>query len=505
MRSLATQQNDGKRAAPSFRKVLRYGFIHWATLRLRLTLWNTAVVLIATLATLAAVLLGSRAALFREADAVLAGEVAEIVLAIRDLHPDTRAVIEELRRKAVGHEPRGWFTQLLDASGATLWSSAGCPDEVIHFQGLAPGDRATTGIELVQVGDFRFAWQQVDTPSHSPLSVRIGMSTAYLDEDVNELARLLVGIGVFVGLLTPIGGFWLAVRATRPIADILKAAVRLEPTRLTDRLPVRGTNDELDHLASTINRLLNQIAQHVERQESFIADAAHELRGPLAAIRNTLEMALSPQRSKEDVHQMLQEAIEQTSQLSKLASDLLVLAEQSEVSVPQHAATVDVRQITSGMVDMFSGAAEEAGVEISWHDQSDASHELRVAGIATRLREVISNLLDNALQFTPRGGSIRVALETNPAQRTIALVIEDTGCGIAESDVARVFDRFFQANAARDRRDGRRGGGLGLAICRAIIESHGGTIDLQSQPADDSPGWTKVTVTLPWSPQDAPA
>lgn len=502
MRSPPTHPDDTPAPTHS-RGLLRRAFIHWATLRLRLTLWNTAVVLLATLATLAAVLVGSRAALFREADAVLAGEVAEIVLAIRDLHPDTQAVIEELRRKAVGHEQRGWFTQLLDASGTTLWSSEGCPEEVLEVQGPPPADHAAHDIELVQVGDYRFAWQKVDTPSHSPLSVRIGMSTSYLDEDVNDLARLLMVIGLLVSLLTPVGGFWLALRATRPIADILKAAVRLEPTRLTDRLPVRGTNDELDRLARTINTLLDQIAQHVERQESFIADAAHELRGPLTAIRNTLEMALASRLPAEDSQQFLQDAIEQTSQLSKLASDLLVLAESSEISVPHSAADVDMQEIASGMVDMFSGAAEEAGIDVTCEVRGNMSGHLRVAGIATRLREVVSNLLENALRFTPRGGSIRVAVEANPASRTISLFVEDTGCGIGQSDVARVFDRFYQADAGRNRRDGRRGGGLGLSICRAIVESHGGTIDLQSQPANGSPGWTRVTVTLPWSRQDA--
>lgn len=490
------------------RRQRRHALIHWATLRLRLTLWNTAVVLTALLATLAAVLFGARAALFREADAVLSGEVAEIVLAIRDLHPDTQAVIEELRRKAVGHEQRGWFTQLLDADGGTLWSSEGCPGDVIGYRGPSPTDKAAADTELVQVGDYRFAWQEVDTPSHAPLSVRIGMSTAYLDEDVNALARLLVVIGGLAALLTPLGGFWLAVRATRPIAEILRAAVRLEPTRLTDRLPVRGTNDELDRLAITVNRLLDQIARHVERQESFIADAAHELRGPLAAIRNTLELAMSSRLPPEDVRHLLDEAIEQTAQLTKLAGDLLVLAEASESSAVREAGVVDLRLVASDIVDMFSGVAEEAGIEVSCKDHCEGAGSSHVAGISTRLREVTSNLLENAIRFTPRGGSIQVAVAANPADRTVTLTVEDTGSGIAESDVARVFDRFYQASAARDRRDGRRGGGLGLSISKAIVEAHGGTIDLESQPANGGPGWTRVTVTLPWTattPQGASA
>lgn len=481
---------------PASRPVRR-ALIHWATLRLRLTIWNTAVVLTALLATLAAVLFGARAALFREADAVLAGEVAEIVLAIRDLHPDTQAVIEELRRKAVGHEQRGWFTQLLDSAGGTLWASDGCPPDVLRYQGPPSADRPSSHSELVQVRDYRFAWQKVDTPSHSPLSVRIGMSTAYLDEDVNDLARLLVVIGALAGLLTPLGGFWLAVRATRPIAEILRAAVRLEPTRLTDRLPVRGTKDELDRLAITINRLLDQIARHVERQESFIADAAHELRGPLAAIRNTLELAVSPRLPPEDVRHMLEDAIEQTSQLTKLASDLLVLAEASGEAAARETAFVDLRKVATDIVDMFSGVAEEAGISVICEDQCDCGSSGHVAGISSRLREVASNLLENAIRFTPRGGSIRVTVATNLRDHVVTLTVEDTGGGIAESDVPRVFDRFYQANAARDRRDERRGGGLGLSICKAVVEAHGGTINLESQLANGTPGWTRVTVTLP--------
>jgi two-component system heavy metal sensor histidine kinase CusS len=475
----------------------RRAFIHWATLRLRLTLWNTAVVLTALLATLAAVLFGARAALFREADAVLAGEVAEIVLAIRDLHPDTQSVIEELRRKAVGHGQRGWFTQLLDADGTTLWSSDRCPVDVLRFQGPPSADRPSSHSELVQVGDYRFAWQKVDTPSHAPLSVRIGMSTAYLDEDVNDLARLLVVIGALSGLLTPLGGFWLAVRATRPIAEILQAAGRLEPTRLSDRLPVRGTNDELDRLAITINRLLDQIARYVERQESFIADAAHELRGPLTAIRNTLELAMSTRLSTEELRVMLDDVIEQTGQLTKLASDLLVLAEASEDASCLESTPVDLRTVAAEIVDMFSGVAEEAGLTVRFEAPNDELTHSHVAGVSSRLREVTSNLLENAIRFTPKGGSIWVRVTDTPAEQTTTLTVEDTGRGIVESDVARVFDRFFQASNSRDRRDGRRGGGLGLSICKAIVEAHGGSISLQSQPANGTPGWTRVTVTLP--------
>ncbi|NDC63866.1 MAG: HAMP domain-containing protein, partial [Planctomycetia bacterium] len=263
----------------------------WATLRGRLTALNTAVVLLAGLAALAAVRIGARTALYREADAVLRGEVNEVAMALRDLHPDMGAVVAELRRKATGHEERGWFTQLLTDDGTTIWKSDRCPDEV------AAWPVAREKIEnLVQVGGYRFARRRITDPADEPHHVRVGMPTAFLEDDIDALTRLLIPVGLGLSLLTPLAGYWLAVRATRPVAEILQKAENLRPTRLGDRLEVRGTRDELDRLSRTINRLLDQVADHVDRQQQFVADAAHELRGPLAAMQSALEVAISQDR-----------------------------------------------------------------------------------------------------------------------------------------------------------------------------------------------------------------
>lgn len=457
--------------------------IPWATLRIRLTLLNTGVVLLATIAALLAVRLAARSILYREADSVLRGEVREISMALEDLHPDRESVVEELRRKTMGHRERGWFAQLLDGGGKTIWKSDNCPDEVAAWPILFEKRE-----NLVQAGPYRFARRTATAPVDEAFHVRIGMPTAFLEEDVNSLSRILIPVGLVLSLLTPLAGYWLALRATSPIAEILRTADQLRPTRLGDRLEVRGTKDELDRLSLTINRLLDQVAGYVERQQQFVADAAHELRGPLAAIQTTIEVAASRDRSAAEYRNTLEELLEETRQLAKLANDLLLLAE-GELAPGSGQARVDLDVLVQQTAAMFAGVAEERGIDL----RVESAGAILVTGEPRQLRQVVSNLLDNAIRFTPSGGRVVVALATDPISHEARLTVTDTGSGIEPQHLPRVFDRFFQADAARDRRDSRRGGGLGLAICRTLVERHGGRISVRSEFGRGS----ELTVSLP--------
>lgn len=460
-------------------------WIPWNTLRVRLTLWNSAVVLLVTLAAFVAVSVGARAALYREADAVLRGEVRETAIALKDLTPDTDAVIAELRRKAAGHEERGWFTQLLEADGATLWRSDSCPDRIATFLPV----RVDEDEIVVQVGPYRYARRRILDAVGRVFHVRIGMSTDPLDDDVARLLRQLLPVGGVLVLLTPLVGYWLAVRATTPVADILRTADQLEPTRLGDRLPVRGTNDELDRLAITINRLLDQVADHVGRQQQFVADAAHELRGPLAAMQSSLEVAISQDRPVGDYRDTIADVLDESRHLSKLTNDLLLLAETGDDEVVTVREPVDVASVVRQTVTMFAGAAEERSVRLLF----DARRGMPpVSADPAQLRRVFGNLLDNALRFTPEGGE--VAVTVRPDEGGAVLVsVADTGPGIEPGHLPHVFDRFYKADTSRTHATSARGGGLGLAICRSIVERHGGSISVASRAGSG----TTFTVRLP--------
>ena len=465
--------------------------IPWATLRFRLTVWNTLVVLLITLMALLAVKVGARSALYREADAVLRGEVNEVTIALRDLYPNTDAVVDELRRKAAGHEERGWFAQLLTDDGTTIWKSASCPPEVVRWPVAREKIQA-----LVQVGGYRFARRRITDPADEPFHVRIGMATAFLDDDIDMLTRLLLPVALGLSLLTPLVGYWLAVRATKPLAEILRTAEHLKPTRLGDRLEVHGTQDELDRLSLTINRLLDEVAGHVERQQQFVADAAHELRGPLAAMRSSLEVAISQDRTVDAYRETLADVLEEARHLSRLSNDLLLLAETGNEDRAPSREPVDLAAIARQTVAMFGGVAEERAVRLVLQPPAGP---VQVAGDAAQLRQVLGNLLDNGIRFTPSGGRVTVSIGIDEARREVILTVADTGCGIDEEHLGRVFDRFYKTDASRTHGDTVRGGGLGLSICRSIVERHGGSIDVTSTAGR----CTTFTVRLPGTAQTA--
>lgn len=459
--------------------------IPWNTLRVRLTLWNTAVVFLMTVTALAAVRLFSRKALEREADAVLRGECHEIAMALGTEVPDLEAVVMELQRKAVSHDDRGWFTQLLGEDGQTVWRSARCPDEVADL----PATSGDPDENVVQVGRFRYVRQRIPALDREPYHVRIGMSTESIDSSVAILMSLLIPTGGILSLLTPLVGYWLAVRATKPVADILQTAEGLRPTRLGERLPVAGTRDELDQLSSTINRLLDQVAEHVDRQEQFVADAAHELRSPLAATQSTLEVAISQDRPAAEYRETLGEVLEETRHLSRLANDLLMLAEIGSQDQGVVTEPVDLATIAQQSAAMFAGVAEEQGLDITVvGGDLPAIHSSAAA-----IRQVLGNLLDNAIRFTPSGGRITVRLAADAPAGCVEFHVADTGPGIPPEHLRRVFDRFYKADSARSRLAASRSGGLGLAICKAIVERLGGSIAIASPPGQG----TTVTVRLP--------
>ena len=457
--------------------------IPWGSLRVRLTLLNSAAVLLAMLILLFAVRVGVRTALFNETEQTLLGEVREVAMSLEEYYPNSGSLVAsrdllvaELRRKAESHRDRSWFLQLLENNQHgtnTVWASDNCPEEIL----TEPIDEAVTE-KVKRAAGHRWARKLIDTIGGQKLYVRIGMPNAVIEKEVDNLTWFLLPIGIGFTLLTPLAGYWLALRATQPIAGILKTAEKLKPTKLGDRLMTRGTNDELDQLSVTINRLLDQVARHVERQQQFVADAAHELRGPLAAMQNTLEVATANNRSLDSYQGTIEEALGETRHLTKLTNDLLLLAEVGNSLGSVFNEACDLGEVARQTAAMFGGTAEERSIALTIQTSGEAT----VRGDERQLRQVISNLVDNALRFTPDGGRIDLSVESDRAAHEAIVTVTDSGRGVEPEHLDRVFDRFFQADVARDRSDIKRGGGLGLSICRSIIERHGGRISI------DSPG-----------------
>lgn len=453
----------------------------WRTLRFRLAAWNALVVLLTALVVLAGLRQGVRWTLLHEMDQILAEDAQEILIALREL-PASRfsALTEELQRKAVGHRHHGWFAELCDGEGRIIWSSRAPPGVESPGGSSAPKDDSDERvIERVvpQTGRIRL--------------VRVGASQEFLRVDMARIDRLVLMAVAAVLVLAPACGYWLARRAARTIGEIIETAARLRPSRLEERLPVQGTDDELDHLARTVNRLLDRVADYLEQRRDLLANAAHELRTPLAAIRSSVEVALAGDRSPMEYRELLEDVIEQGQSLETLVNQLLLLTETETESdrLRVQSEPVPLDLVVARGVDMFRGVAESHGVTLA----TSRLDPVVTPGNRQHLRQVVNNLIDNAVKYTPEGGVIDVALTAVPERRQVKLTVRDNGAGIPPEDLPRVFERFFRADRARTRDGAVAGSGLGLSICQAVVQAHGGEITCESTPG----AGTTVTVTLP--------
>ncbi|NBV44420.1 MAG: sensor histidine kinase [Planctomycetia bacterium] len=458
-------------------------FVRSLPLRVQLTLLNTAAVLLGLVLVLVSARTAVRIALINEAGDVLLGEVRATAMALNELYPDVDAVVAELRRKTLSHVDRGWFVHLVNGDRVTVWRSPTCPDVIAS----KPVDESRTEA-LMTLGDYMWARRRITDPSAVPYYVRIGLQRHQIDARVDAVTTFLLPIGVAVAVCTPLAAYWLAFRATQPIADILSVAESLSPTTLGDRLKIRGTGDELDRLSSRINTLLDDVANHVDRQQQFVADAAHEIRGPLTAIQSTLEVAANKDRSEADYRDTIDDVLLESRHLSKLANDLLLLAE-FDTDDPRTPEPVDLERIVRTTVGMFYAVAEDRGIDLL----ITAATECVIRGEPRHLRQLLANFLDNAIRFTPQGGAVKVELLREQSGQRCRLSVRDTGIGIEAAHIPYIFDRFYQVDPGRPRADASRGGGLGLAICRSIVERHCGVINLTSRPGEG----TTIAVSLP--------
>ncbi|HEY1064828.1 MAG TPA: ATP-binding protein [Pirellulales bacterium] len=456
--------------------------IRW-TLRLRLTAWNALAVLIATAVTLLGLRVSVWATLQHETDQLLVEDLQEIRMALKEgADPHAPDFLEELDRRARGHVHNLWFAQLLDANGR-VWNST------VHAPAASAAMNGGRDFAPVSSGEYRVCQFTTNQPRSGPLTIRVGTSTAFIDEDMVRLDRSMILVAASMTILAPVVGWWLAGRATRPLQKMIQATARLRPQELTERLPESPAGDELDQLAAKINGLLDRIGGYVGEKRDFLANAAHELRTPLAAIRSSVEVSLNEQRSVDEYQELLDELLEQCSSLETLVNQLLLLAETDAVRLNTIGQYVDLDEVVQKAVDMFQAAAEVRDVTIAVR----STPHMMVEGNRHHLHQVLNNLLDNAIKFTPPGGRIAVSLSAADDEGRLTLRVSDTGVGIPPDDLAHVFERFYRVDRARTRVGDGRGTGLGLSICKAIVEAHDGEIWVSSTPGRG----TTFTIVMP--------
>jgi signal transduction histidine kinase len=360
----------------------------WRTLRFRLAVWNAAAVIITALVTLVGLRQGVSWALLRELDQVLLDDAQDIGLLIEATPADQAAALQgNLNRMAASHEHHGWYVKLFDAAGDEVWATTNARPKL-------PRPDIRRDRSPITFDGYRIVQSRVDAKIASVKFIRVGATLDRIDEDMARIDRWVLLAAGAVLLTAPLCGYWLASRAAETVGEIITTASRLRPSHLEERLPIRGSGDELDLLAGTINSLLDRIAAYLNVKRDFLANAAHELRTPLAAIRSSVEVALNGERSPEEYEELMVDVIEECGALEALVNQLLLLSE-TEAELPAAKFDrVDLNELVLKAVDMFSGVAEARGVKIRTGRVDYAA----VNGNRGHLRQVLNNLLDNAVK-----------------------------------------------------------------------------------------------------------
>ncbi|HEY6167198.1 MAG TPA: HAMP domain-containing sensor histidine kinase [Verrucomicrobiae bacterium] len=314
--------------------------------------------------------------------------------------------------------------------------------------------------------------------------VLVGTSTAAIRAELDRLALWLAGAGLLVVGVGIAGGWWLAGRAIRPIADISAAAQEIAGGDLSRRINVAETESELGELADTLNRTFERLEKHFEQQVRFTADASHELRTPLAVMLAETQRVLRRERDAEEYRQALSICERSGERMGALVNSLLELARLDSGEFALHTETCDLARVAREALEFIAPLARQKKITLR-----DALEPVAVQADATKLGEVLNNLLTNAILHNREGTEVTLTLA--PQNGAAVFTVADNGAGIPPAAMPQLFERFYRVDKSRARAQG--GSGLGLAISKAIVEAHGGTIGVESEVGQG----TKFTVHLP--------
>ena len=311
-----------------------------------------------------------------------------------------------------------------------------------------------------------------------------GKSVAAELAEIRRLGWSLAGVGGAVLLFGLAGGWWLATRAIRPIEEISAAAVKISAGDLSQRIDAADTESELGRLAGVLNSSWARLEAAFAQQRQFTSDAAHELRTPISVMLTQTQSALKRERTVADYRETVEACERSAQRMRRLIESLLELSRFDAGQEALKQMRFDLANTARDCVELVKPLAEPRGIKILC-----GLSPAECSGDSERLAQVITNLLSNAIHYNKDGGEVRVATRTEGDFAVV--VVADNGPGIAPEHLARIFDRFYRVDGARTTTAGRTG--LGLAISKAIVEAHGGSIEVASEPGKG----TTFTVRLP--------
>jgi heavy metal sensor kinase len=457
-------------------------------IRLRLTGWFVLVLAAVLLALSAFVVSRLRADLTAEVDRSLMVTAAKISQGYRE--EGAAEFVDATREAVAASGSRTLGAQLLDEEGRVIRFSGSDLMRLPLIGAEASARLRGSATQSLRRGPEETHVRVLVLPARAAGRREVLVVAEPLAEIDSAVLRttILLAVGGGISLvLAALGGWWVAYRALRPVERMTTRAAAIGIRALDQRVPVPVAADELAHLAETFNAMLDRLESGVAARERLVADASHELRAPLAAMRAELDVSLRHDELSDDARALLHSLREEATRMARIVDNLLTLARVDDGQLHLLRSPQDLTEIARRAADTYAATAEAAGVDLRV-----LGDPVPVVVDPDRLAQVIGNLLDNAIRVSRRGAT--VCMEVSHNGGTARLFVRDEGPGVPEDERDRIFERFARLDPAR----GRAGGaGLGLAISREIIAGHGGALTLE--PATDSV--TTFIIELPADPE----
>jgi heavy metal sensor kinase len=375
------------------------------------------------------------------------------------------------------------FIRVTRRDGTVIYLSAAPKDESFDPAALPPAlwsEQSESARQAALLGNRRMLLtaHTLQAPGGASYLVETGAPMDAVQADLRKWLLFLIGMLPVVAALALAGGYVLVKRALLPVDEIAASAQRISSANLSERLPVAQTGDELQRLTVALNHMIERLDAAFQYSRRFVADASHELRTPLTVLRGELESLVQEPALSSEWHDRLGSALEEVERLTNIVEGLFAISRLDAGEAAAEWVRFDLAGLATSTADQMTLLAEDKSISVT----CKAAESVWVEGDRARMKQVVVNLLDNAIKYTDPGGG--VALTVGVRERKAILEVTDSGIGIPPEVLPRVFERFFRADKARSRQQG--GAGLGLSIVKSICAAHQGRVEATSTPGQGS-------------------
>lgn len=476
-------------------------FKNLQSLRIKLTLWYVFIlaILLTTFSSFLYFTLSK--SLYRDVDRKLRS-IAELI-ASESIMPLSKFGLNNVDQALEGLmnlKPIGKFIQVLDESGKIGKKS----DNLRHIElpiTLTALKNASRGVITFEtnrsIGNIplRIITYPIIEENHPVKIIQVASSLEEVEDALNTLFIILIITVPSALLIAVLGGQFLAYKALKPVDYITQTARHITSKNLNQRIPPTKVKDEIGRLIDTFNDMISRLDHSFRQIKQFTQDASHELKTPLTILKGEVEVTLRKERTPYEYQQTLRSNLEEINRMSQIVDDLLVLSKADSGELKIKKEMVNLNQVLDEVISHMEVLANEKGIRIETLNHNEDIH---LYGDPLRLRELFLNLISNGIKYTEQGGLIRISIEKSNENglknQFVKVIVSDTGIGISEEDKTKIFDRFYRVDKSRSRDQG--GSGLGLSICKWIVESHKGEIKVESELGKGSSFIVKLPIDL---------